>query len=51
MGEQIKDDKIVVRVNSEFKKHYKDLCESHGYAFSKRILMLIKNDIKKLENE
>jgi len=50
MGEQIKNDKIVVRINDELKKEYKNLCESLGYTYSKRIISLIKKDIENLKN-
>jgi antitoxin component of RelBE/YafQ-DinJ toxin-antitoxin module len=45
MGEQTKDEKIVVRINKNIKKEYKFLCESLGYTFSKRIMLLIKKDL------
>lgn len=53
MGEQIKDDKIVVRINNNLKNDYKKLCESLGFTYSKRIIMLIKKDyeiLNKIKN-
>jgi antitoxin component of RelBE/YafQ-DinJ toxin-antitoxin module len=49
MGEQIKDGKIVVRIETKLKKEYRELCESLGYTFSKRIIFLIKKDRDFLE--
>lgn len=54
MGEQIKDDKIVVRINGKFKNDYKSLCESLGYTYSKRIISLLKKDydvLSKIKND
>jgi hypothetical protein len=49
MGTQ-KDTKIVLRANTEFKNEYKKLCETNGYTYSKRIIMLITKDIDYLKN-
>ena len=50
MGEQIKNNKIVIRISNETKNEYKILCESLGYTYSKRILSLIKKDIENLKS-
>ena len=49
MYEQNKDTVISVRAKSSLKKEYKDLCESVGYTYSKRIISLIEKDIKELK--
>lgn len=50
MKEQNKDNYITIRVTNEFKIYYKELCESMGITFSKRIHSLIKKDVEVLEN-
>lgn len=50
MGELNKNDRITIRVNRNFKKEYKKLCESHGYTYSKRILAVIEKDLEKLKD-
>jgi len=49
MYEQNKDTVISVRAKSQLKKEYKNLCESLGYTYSKRIIFLIENDLKELK--
>lgn len=49
MYKQNKDDVICVRTKSSLKKEYKDLCESVGFTYSKRIIHLIEKDIEKLK--
>jgi len=46
MKEQNKDNVICIRVNNDFKKQYKKLCEFHGYTYSKRILSIIEKDFE-----
>ena len=50
MNELNKNDTITIRVNRNFKKEYKKLCESHGYTYSKRILAIIEKDFEKLKD-
>lgn len=41
-----RDKKMIVRLTVEEHKDYKNFCDKNGYTLSKRIRMLIKNDIK-----
>ena len=45
MCKQNKDTVISVRAKSSLKKEYKNLCESVGFTYSKRIISLIEKDL------
>lgn len=45
MDKQNKDTIISVRAKSSLKKEYKNLCETIGFTYSKRIISLIEKDI------
>jgi hypothetical protein len=49
MKEQNKNKVICIRVNNDFKKQYKKICEFHGYTYSKRILSIIEKDFQLLK--
>jgi hypothetical protein len=49
MKEQNKNNVICIRVNNDFKKQYKKICEFHGYTYSKRILSIIEKDFEFLK--
>lgn len=34
-----------IRMSKLFKTQYKEYCDKHGYAFNKRIKLLMENDI------
>ncbi len=45
MDKQNKDTHLVVRIDSQFKKDYKEYCEDNGYTMSKRVLAIMKRDM------
>ena len=45
----MKNDKvIIIRISNEFKKKYEEILNRNGMNLSKRIRLLINEDIKKL---
>lgn len=48
----MKQDKtIIIRISNNILKEYKNLLDMNGMNLSKRIKLLINNDIKKLKEE
>lgn len=41
-----KNDTINIRLEYEFKKKYLEYCKVNGYTLSKRIRILLENDMK-----
>jgi len=47
----MKNDKIIIiRITNDLKKEYENLLNENGMNLSKRIKLLINEDIKKLKN-
>ena len=46
MNEQKKEEYFVIRTTKELKVLFKQYCDDNGYTMSKRILSLIKKEIK-----
>ena len=40
-----------IRLSKEFKKEYKDYCDKNGYSMTKRIKLLMNNDMGKINND
>ena len=48
---QMKNDKvIIIRISDELKKEYENILNQNGMNLSKRLKLLISEDIKKLKN-
>ena len=51
MNNKLKNDTvIIVRISDEVKSEYEQLLDENGMNLSKRIKLLISEDIKKLKN-
>jgi len=51
MNNKLKNDTvIIVRISEEVKSEYEQLLDENGMNLSKRIKLLINEDIKKLKN-
>jgi len=46
MSIQKKDAQLSFRINKELREEYKEYCEDKGYTYSKRIIALMKEDMK-----
>ena len=46
MDTQKKETHFVIRTNDVLKNEYRTFCDENGYTMSKRIISLIKQDIK-----
>ena len=47
----MKNVKLTIRVNDEFRKKYKEFCDKKGYSLSKRIRLLLEHDMTDYENK
>lgn len=45
MDKQNKNTHIVIRINENLKKKYKNFCDENGYTLSKRIISLIIKEL------
>jgi antitoxin component of RelBE/YafQ-DinJ toxin-antitoxin module len=47
----LNDKTIIIRISNDLKKEYENLLNDYGMNLSKRIKLLINEDIKKLKNK